>query len=87
MKFELLAESNNKFVYQYTYMVDTNGIDSSYFSNSIKNYEDTYSSVASALKTVVDVEKPVVVIRYLASDGSNIYTAEFDESGLVNEIK
>lgn len=87
MEFDLLAEPGDKFVYQYTYSVDTSNIDGEYFSQYMENYEDTYSSLVSSLKMIVDVENPIIVVRYLASDGSNIYTAEFDENGLSKEIK
>lgn len=87
MKFELLAEDGNKLVYQYTYLIDTSGVTGDYFSKSIKSYESTYSKTAGYMKDIIDVENPVIVVRYLAEDSSHIYTAEFDENGFVKEIK
>lgn len=38
---------------------------------------DTFKNVASSIKAAVEVENPVVVVRYLNADGSEIYSEEF----------
>ena len=39
--------------------------------------EATFSSIASSLKLVVDVEDPVVEVVYADSQGNVIYSQEF----------
>lgn len=86
MDFELTSEDDTKLVYMYTY-TDQVDIDPDYFSESLSDYEDTYISTAKYFKDLVDVENPTIILRYVNADGSIIYSAEFDEDGLVEEIK
>lgn len=86
MDFELVSENDTKLVYMYTYN-DQVDIDPEYFSDYLSDYEDTYISTVKYLKQLVTFDNPTVALSYVNADGSLIYSAEFDENGLVKETK
>lgn len=65
-------------IYTYTFKTD---IDLSGAADTLKAGLDaeasTFENVASMLKTAVNVDDPIVVVRYLDKDGSEIYSQEF----------
>lgn len=65
-------------VYTYTYeeLEVTDGM-AEQLEAALEPQKDTFVQVAKSLKLVVDVENPVVVVKYMAPDGSEIYSAEF----------
>lgn len=77
LDFSITGEEN-KLIYTYTYPegVSTDGMADA-LATAIEAQASTFESVASSLKMVVDVDSPVVVVRYLASDGTEIYSTEF----------
>ena len=68
----------DKLVYTYTYDegIATDGLASA-LSSAMETQASTFESLASSLKLAVDVENPVVAVRYLAHDGTEIYSHEY----------
>ena len=73
-----ISGEDNKLIYTYTY---SQNVDTSQMADTLKNamasQADTFKNVASSIKAAVEVENPVVVVRYLNADGSEIYSEEF----------
>ncbi len=78
MKMEVYGE-DNKLVYSYTYLVDLSGMGdiASSLNTALEGQASTFEAVASSLKLAVDVENPVVVVKYLDKDGNEITSKEF----------
>lgn len=51
--------------------------DPSTLESSLQSQASTFESVASSLKAAVEVENPVVVVRYLDNTGAEIVAQEF----------
>lgn len=73
-----ITGEGNKLIYTYTYPegTPTDGLADS-LAAAIEGQTSTFKSVASALKLVVDVDSPVVVVSYVTSDGTEIFSTEF----------
>ena len=46
---------------------------------------DTFQNAASSIKVAVEVENPVVVVRYLNADGSEIYSKSLRQNKNLKE--
>lgn len=81
MDIDLLGEGN-KLIYNFTYL-DLDGQDLEALGSALASALDTdsmsstFSSIASSLKDAVDVDNPLVVVNYLAPDGSTLASKEF----------
>lgn len=77
MRIDITGEGN-KLIYTYTFTeaLDLTGA-AELLKEGLDSQSSTFENVASTLKTVVDVENPVVVVTYLDIDGNEIYSAEF----------
>ena len=80
MSMELTAE-DNKLIYNFT-IEDADlsaalAADPSTLESSLQSQASTFESVASSLKAAVEVENPVVVVRYLDNTGAEIVAQEF----------
>ncbi len=42
-----------------------------------KDLSEKYASMANLLKTLVEVEDPVIVLKYIAEDGTELYSKEY----------
>lgn len=74
-----LTSDGNKLIYNFTIedpqlcaTLDKEGLDSSLLSQS-----STFSAIASSLSAAVEIENPVVVVRYLDYTGTEITSMEF----------
>lgn len=77
MEIELSGE-DNKLIYTYTYLEveKTDGMAET-LASGIEAQADQFKSVASTIKTAVEVENPVVVVKYVDANGEEIYSKEF----------
>ena len=68
----------NKLIYAYTFTddIETEGMADA-LKEALTAQASTFETIATTLKSVVSVDNPVVVVQYLASDGSEIYSQEF----------
>lgn len=74
---DIVAEGE-KLVYVYTYQMDLDvEATREALVTATEQQASTFENVAKQIKTAVNVENPVVVVRYLAKDGSEIYSQEF----------
>lgn len=48
--------------------------------STLESQASTYSSVAASLTEAIDVEDPVVVVRYTGNDGTELFSKEFPAS-------
>ena len=75
---ELTAE-DNKLIYNFK--IDdpdlSAAMDASALESSLDSQASTFESVAGVLPTAIDVDNPVVVVRYLDSDGNELASREF----------
>lgn len=78
MKMDVYGE-DNKLVYSYTYLMDLTGMGDigATLDAALEQQASTFQSVASSLKLAVDVDNPVVVVKYLDKDGNEITSKEF----------
>ena len=69
---------DNKLVYALTLPegTDTEGL-SEVMASEMEAQASTFQSIAASLTAAVEVENPVVVVKYLAFDGTEIYSQEF----------
>lgn len=81
MSMEITGE-DNKLIYSFkiddpelSAVMDTAALES-----SLDSQASTFESVAGILPTAIDVENPVVVVRYLDSDGNELASREFAAS-------
>ena len=81
MSMELTAE-DNKLIYNFK--IDdpdlSAAMDTSALESSLDSQASTFESVAGILPAAIDVENPVVVVRYLDSDGNELASREFAPS-------
>lgn len=81
MSMELTAE-DNKLIYNFK--IDdpdlSAAMDVSALESSLDSQASTFESVAEVLPAAIDVENPVVVVRYLDSDGNELASREFAPS-------
>ena len=81
MSMELTAE-DNKLIYNFK--IDdpdlSAAMDASALESSLDSQASTFESVAGILPAAIDVENPVVVVRYLDSDGNELASREFAAS-------
>lgn len=76
-----LAADGNKLIYNFTFedealTKDTDALKAG-LEAGVEAQTATFESVAASLKAAVEVENPVVVIRYLDHAGEEIFTHEF----------
>ena len=78
---ELTAE-DNKLIYNFK--IDdpdlSAAMDSATLESTLDSQASTFESVAGALPAAIDVENPVIVVRYLDSDGNELVSREFAPS-------
>ncbi|BCI61310.1 hypothetical protein BN3661_01029 [Eubacteriaceae bacterium CHKCI005] len=69
----------NKLIYEYTFNTDLGDTDTvaASLEQALDANASTFESVASELKKEVNVDNPVVVVRYLSGDGSELCSREF----------
>ena len=69
----------DRLIYEYTYTTDVGDVDTvvSVLEQGLEANASTFEKVASNLKLTVDVETPVVVVRYLTEDGKELCSREF----------
>ena len=81
MSMELTAE-DNKLIYNFK--IDdpdlSAAMDSATLESTLDSQASTFESVAWALPAAIDVENPVIVVRYLDSDGNELVSREFAPS-------
>ena len=72
---------DNKLIYVYTYsdQFDEDAVDAlaEQLESAMSAQASTFEDVAASLKEETDVEDPVVEVRYVNADGSEIYSQEF----------
>lgn len=71
---------DNKLIYTYTFetqLDDADGTISAGLEEGMKAQESTFKNIAKSLKDEIKVKDPVVVIKYLNADGSELYTVEY----------
>lgn len=75
---EVTAE-DNKLVYNFT-ITDPNvaaSLDAAALQSSLDSQASTFESIASTIPLAVEIDNPVVVVRYLDSTGAVIVSQEF----------
>lgn len=76
-----MTGEGNKLIYTYTYPEGT-------VTTAIKDAMDgvadqmspSFELIAESLKSVVEVDNPVLVVKYLDADGTELYSREFSSS-------
>jgi hypothetical protein len=72
---------DNKLIYVYTYsdQFDEDAVDAlaEQLESAMSAQASTFEDVAASLKEETDVEDPIVEVRYVNADGSEIYSQEF----------
>ena len=72
---------DNKLIYVYTYsdQFDEDAVDAlaEQLESAMSTQASTFEDVAASLKEKTDVEDPIVEVRYVNADGSEIYSQEF----------
>ena len=77
-----ISGQENKLIYTYIYK-DIYDVDEKAFVEAVRSYLDDkdlsekYASMANLLKTLVEVEDPVIVLKYIAEDGTELYSKEY----------
>lgn len=68
----------NKLIYSYKYetIVKQEGMEETLETEAAKQ-ESLFTSTATSLKSLVDVDNPVVVIEYIDANGEMIFTKEY----------
>ena len=72
-----ITGEGNKLIYTYTYLSEVSDLVGDALESALQQQSSTFESVAETLKQAVDVDNPVVVVRYLSSDGTEICSMEF----------
>lgn len=69
----------DKLIYTYTYqeLTDEDGTIAESIKTQMDAQASTFTTVANTIKAAVDVEKPVVVVRYLDANGEEIFSGEY----------
>lgn len=80
-----ISGEDNKLIYTYTYSeaeIEESDIETmaAALETAMETQASTFETVASSLKAAVETENPVVVVRYMTSDGQEIYSQEFTPS-------
>lgn len=77
LEFSMTGE-DNRLIFTYTYL---EGVETSSFEEAIEEIIEkitpTFEQIAGSLKNVVEVDNPVLVVRYLDADGTEVYSKEF----------
>ena len=77
-----LTAEDNKLIYNFK--IDdpdlSAAMDSATLESTLDSQASTFESVAGALPAAIDVENPVIVVRYLDSDGNELVSREFAPS-------
>lgn len=69
---------DNKLVYEYTYDEELDAdVAAGLLESQLESSSATFENVAKSLSEAVNVDNPVVVVKYLNPDGSEIYSKEF----------
>ena len=78
MTIEVTGEGN-KLIYSYYFDTQLGDVETirAGLEEGIKAQEATFKTIAKSLKEEINVENPVVVIKYFNADGSELYTVEF----------
>lgn len=73
-----VTSQENKLIYTYTYE-QVLEMDSArdILKNGLEAEKETFQNIAEELRKTVNVENPVVIVRYLNPDGTEIYSQEF----------
>ncbi len=69
----------NKMVFTFLYKLgdqDAKTV-SAYLEGAMESMEKSFEVTAASLKEAVEVENPVVVVTYVAEDGTELYSKEF----------
>ena len=81
MSMEITGE-DNKLIY--SFKIDDPDLsavmDTAALESALESQASTFESVAGILPTAIEVENPVVVVRYLDSDGNELVAREFASS-------
>lgn len=81
MSMEITGE-DNKLIY--SFKIDDPDLsavmDTAALESALESQTSTFESVAGILPTAIEVENPVVVVRYLDSDGNELVAREFASS-------
>ena len=73
-----IVGEGNKLVYVYTYQTDLDiEATKEALATAIEQQASVFENVAKEIKNAVNVENPIVEVRYLAKDGTEIYSQEF----------
>ena len=72
-----ITGDGNKLIYTYTYPSEVPDVMGDALESALQAQSSTFESIAETLKQAVDVDNPVVVVRYLSSDGTEICSMEF----------
>ena len=72
-----ITGEGNKLIYTYTYPSEVPDVMGDALESALQAQSSTFESIAETLKQAVDVDNPVVVVRYLSSDGTEICSMEF----------
>ncbi|WP_178006938.1 DUF4854 domain-containing protein [Mediterraneibacter sp.] len=76
-----LTAEDNKLIYNFTIedadLAAALAADPSTLQSSLQSQASTFEAVASSLKAAVEVDNPVVVVRYLDNAGTEIVSQEF----------
>lgn len=73
-----ISGEDNKLVYTFKYKKDVN-VSADVLNSALDSQVATYKNIAASLKTAVNVDSPVVVVRYLDSNGKEITSREFSD--------
>ena len=78
MDIEVTGEGD-KLIYTYTYqeLTDEDGAIAESIKTQMDAQASTFTTVANTIKAAVDVENPVVVVRYLDANGEEIFSGEY----------
>lgn len=70
---------DNKLIYEYTFNTDLGDTDviAASLEQALEANASTFESVAADLKEAVNVDNPVVVVRYMTGDGKELCSREF----------
>lgn len=72
-----ITGDGNKLIYTYTYPSEVPDVMGDALESALQAQSSTFESIAETLKQAVDVDNPIVVVRYLSSDGTEICSMEF----------
>lgn len=76
-----MTGEGNKLIYTYTY---PEGVNTSGMADAMDGIADqmapTFELIAETLKNVVEVDNPVLVVKYMDADGTELYSREFSSA-------